>query len=221
MLELALPNGTLQEHTMVFFKTAGITLELEPRCYTAIVQDSRITRATFMRPQSIPLAVQMGCCDLGVLGSDQVAETACKVTVLEKLDFSGRGNSREFRVVLFGAKDDRAQSINDIPNGCTIFSEFPRLTRRALVKARVRAKVVRSFGTTEANVPWDFPYGVCITSTGETLEANGLKVIEVLSVDTTVIIGGCSWLDGGPKEDAVRSLLADLIGKGFIPPLEP
>ena len=211
MLTVALPNGTLENRTTAFFEKAGIWLRRAHRNYRAKVEDSRIARVQFMRPQIIPRLVQRGHYDLGVVGSDVVAETACEVTVLAKLDFSARGVNREFRIVLVGGCDDPAQKLKDIQPGCTILSEFPRITRLALAQAGLVAQVEYSFGATEAHVPHDFRYGVCIASTGETLAANDLKIIDVLSTETTVIIGGPSRLDGGGKEAAARSLLNDLL----------
>lgn len=209
MLKIALPNGTLEKRTVEIFAKTGVQLERRQRCYHAKVKDDRIERVTFMRPQMIPWMVEEGQYDIGVVGSDVVAETGRDVTVLSKLDYSGRGD-REFRVVLFGAQDDPVQCMRDIRSYPTILSEFPKTTRRALDTARVLANILFSHGTTEANVPHDFPYGVCVTSTGETLRANGLKIIEVLSIETTVAIGGPSRFKDTKKEHASISLLGDL-----------
>jgi ATP phosphoribosyltransferase len=212
MLTMALPNGTLEARTMAFFEKAGIKLGRTPRCYEAYVDDPRIARVSFMRPQIIPYLVSRGRYDLAVVGSDVVADSDYSPTILGKLDFSGRGENREFRVVLLGHQEDSVANIGDIPDGSAILSEYPNMTKRALIEAKIRrAFVTPSFGTTEANVPHDFRFGVCIASTEETLRANNLKVIHVLSVETTVVIGGLSRLDGGEKEAAARSLLEDLM----------
>lgn len=208
MLDIAACNGTLEKRTVEFFEKAGIPVGRFGRCYHVNNPHKLISRITFMRPTMIPQLVQAGLYDFAIVGSDVVAESLLPVAVLTRLDFSARGEKDkwEFRVVLLGGRDDPARSLADIPPGCIILSEYPNLTRQALQRFCIDADVSPSPGTTEAHVGHDFDYGVCVASTEETLNANGLKIIDVLSTETTVLVGGSSRLDGGQKEGAARDL---------------
>ena len=45
-----------------------------------------------------------------------------------------------------------------------------------------------SYGGTEAHIPGDYRYGVCVTETGSSITANGLKIIGKLFESHTVLI---------------------------------
>lgn len=208
MLRIALPNGTLEERTTALFQKAGIMLERNPRCYT-VFPKKLSAMVSFMRPQHVPLAVERGSYDIGITGSDWVAETSCRVTVMGKLDYSGKGD-REWKIALVGAKDDPAQGVRSINLKSSILSEFPKLTEAMLKEAGISVPIVFSFGTTEAHIPHDFKYGVCIVSTEETIGANNLKIVEVLSVETAVVIGSSDRFKDSEKEQAARLLINKL-----------
>lgn len=210
MLKIALPNGSLQSQTVELFHKAGINLEVSGRRYEAKTDDRRIARAVFMRPHIIPYVVGRGCYDLGVTGSDMIAEAAVpSATVLTKLSYK-REPGHEWRLVLLGGQEDPAMNLQEIKDDACILSEYPRITQEALDHVGKKTTIQFSHGSTEANVPDDFPYGVCIVSSETTLKANGLKIIQVLSVETAVIIGGPTWLENRRKESASNSLMVDL-----------
>lgn len=212
MLEIALPNGSLEEQTITFFSKRGIKfVRGNDRRYRAQANDRRISCVVFMRPHIIPYLVGRGSYDLGITGSDMVAEfDDCQSAVIAKLHYS-RMPDHEWRLVVVGGQDDPATSLKDIKDDVVILSEYPRITKEALERSSKKAKVHFSHGSTEAHVPDDFPYGVCIALSNTTLLANDLKIIEVISVETAVIVGGPSRLQSREKEAAAMSLLKDLL----------
>lgn len=211
MLKVALPNGTMEKQAVKLFESLGIDLRKNHRQYQVKISNSRVALVTFMRPHIIPHVVGNGSYDLGITGSDCVAEADdCPPVTLAKIKY-GKTNEHDWRLVLFGGQDDPASSLKEIKDNATILSEYPRITQLALHEAGKRAKIHFSHGTTEANVPRDFPYGVGITSSGITLKVNRLKIIAVLSHETAVIIGGPGRLEKRDKELASISLVSDLI----------
>lgn len=211
MLKIAVPNGSLEEQTLQLFRNAGIVLGKNHRRYEAEVNDPRIARIFFMRPHIIPYLVGRGCYDLGITGSDCVAEADdCPVAVLAKLRYSG-ARGHDWRLVFLGGEDDPATSLKDIEDDVTVLTEYPRITQTALGQVGKQAKIHFSRGSTEAHIPHDFPYGVCIASSGTTLKENRLKITEVLSVETAVIIGSPNRVENRDKERTSLSLLDDLL----------
>lgn len=211
MLRIALPNGTLEEQTVKLFHNAGIRFERSTRRYRAEASDPRIARVVFMRPHIIPYVVGKGLYDLGITGSDLVAEAdGCRATVIAKLRY-GRTQGHDWRLVVLSAQENPATSLREIEDNAAILSEYPRITQKALERVGKRAQIHFSHGSTEANVSNDFPYGVCIASSGTTLKANQLKIIEVLSVETAVIVGGSKRIENREKELASISLVDDLL----------
>ncbi len=214
MLRVALPNGTMEEPTVKFFNNAGITFEKIPRQYRARVRDPkhRASEAVFMRPHIIPYLVAKNHYDLGFTGSDQVMESdGGSVATLTKFNCFNKHEERTWKVVLLGRKEDPAQSIKDIQDGVVILSEYPNITQAALDWNGKKAEVLFSHGATEAHIPHDFPYGVCLAQSHATLEANNLKIIQVISVEMGVIIGSPKRTESREKEMACISLLDDLL----------
>ena len=69
-------------------------------------------------------------------------------------------------MVLAVAADSPAQSVNDLPAGLVVHTEYPELTRRYFAKHGIDADVQLSYGATEAKVPDIADAVVEITETG-------------------------------------------------------
>ncbi len=193
-LKIVLPNGSLEEGTLRLFKEAGLRIQKDSRKHAAFVDSPLISRITFMRPQHIPLLVERGTYDVGICGLDCVCESEASVAVVTELSF-GRGTSNgKTKVVLV---TDETYACTDVPEGSVILSEYPNLTRRTFGEGM---DVRFSYGGTEAHIPGDYQYGVCLTDTGESLERNGLKVQRVLLQSCTALIANISALNGEKAE---------------------
>lgn len=211
MLRVALPNGSLEEETVKFFEKADIGFTRTARRYRSETNDSRIADVVFMRPHIIPYVVGKGLYDLGITGSDLLAEAGdCQSVTIAKLGYS-RAPEHEWRLVLLAGEENPVMRLADIEDDAIILSEYPRTTREALERVGKRARIQFSHGSTEAHVPDDFPYGVCIASRNVTLKANHLKIVHVLSVETAVLIGGPKRTETRERESAAMSLIRDLL----------
>ncbi len=95
--------------------------------------------------------------------------------------------------------------------GCDapIISEYPRITEEYVVGSdRVR----EIDGSCEAYVPKHFRYGVCLTETGKSLEANGLKILKVLYECGTVLVANPRAMEDPEKVKAIHILKLLLVG---------
>ena len=81
------------------------------------------------------------------------------------------------QVVLIGAASDPTTAPEQVPKGSAILSEYPGWTKRFFDKLRIPVAVEFSYGGTEAHIPGDYRYGVCVTETGSSIAANGLRII--------------------------------------------
>ena len=76
MLSLVLPKGSLEKATLELFDAADLAVRRgSDRDYRASVDDPRIDRVMFLRPQEIPRYVEQGLFDVGITGRDWIAET--------------------------------------------------------------------------------------------------------------------------------------------------
>jgi ATP phosphoribosyltransferase len=188
MLSLVLPKGSLERATLDLFDAADLTVRRSSdRDYHASIDDPRIDKVRFLRPQEIPSYLERGLFDLGITGRDWITETEADVVSLGELQYS-KATSQPVRVVLAVPDSTSWQSAADLPEGVRISTEFPSLTRRFLDARGVKAMVIPSYGATEAKVPDIVDAIVDLTETGSSLRKNGLRVLETLLTSYTELI---------------------------------
>jgi len=188
LLSLVLPKGSLERATLDLFDAADLTVRRSSdRDYHAAVDDPRIERVRFLRPQEIPSYIEQGLFDFGITGRDWIAETGADVASLGELQYS-KATSDPVRVVLAVPESAPWTSASDLPEGVRISTEFPALTRRYLDAAGVKAVVIPSYGATEAKVPDIVDAIVDLTETGSSLRKNGLRILDTLLTSYTELI---------------------------------
>jgi len=188
MLSLVLPKGSLEKATLDLFDAADLTVRrASDRDYHASIDDPRIDRVRFLRPQEIPSYLERGLFDVGITGRDWITETEAEVVSLGELRYS-KATSNPVRVVLAVPDSAPWQTVSDLPEGIRISTEFPSLTRRFLADHGVKAMVVPSYGATEAKVPDIVDAIVDVTETGSSLRKNGLRILETLLTSYTELV---------------------------------
>jgi ATP phosphoribosyltransferase len=188
VLSLVIPKGSLERATLDLFDAADLTVHRSSdRDYHAAIDDPRISRVRFLRPQEIPSYVEQGLFDFGITGRDWVTETGADVASLGELQYS-KSTSDPVRVVLAVPASQSWRSLADLPEGVRISTEFPSLTRRYLDEHGVKAVVIPSYGATEAKVPDIVDAIVDLTETGASLVRNGLRILDTLLTSYTELI---------------------------------
>jgi ATP phosphoribosyltransferase len=188
LLSLVLPKGSLERATLDLFDAADLTVRRSSdRDYHASIDDPRIERVRFLRPQEIPSYIEQGLFDFGITGRDWIAETGADVVSLGELQYS-KATSDPVRVVLAVPAASPWASAADLPDGVRISTEFPSLTRQYLQAAGVKAVVIPSYGATEAKVPDIVDAIVDLTETGSSLRKNGLRILDTLLTSYTGLV---------------------------------
>jgi ATP phosphoribosyltransferase len=188
VLSLVIPKGSLERATLELFDAADLTVRRSSeRDYHAVIDDPRIDRVRFLRPQEIPSYVERGLFDFGITGRDWITETGADVASLGELQYS-KATSDPVRVVLAVPASQPWRSPADLPEGIRISTEFPSLTRRYLEEHGVKAVVIPSYGATEAKVPDIVDAIVDLTETGASLVRNGLRILDTLLTSYTELI---------------------------------
>jgi ATP phosphoribosyltransferase len=212
MLRLVLPKGSLEQATFELFASADLAVRRASAvAYRATIDDPRVAEVHILRPQEIPVYVAEGLFDLGVTGRDWVEETGADVVSLGELQYS-KVTTEPVKVVLAVAGDSLVQTVEDLPAGCRVSTEYPRLTKRFLAERGVEAEVRFSFGATEAKIPDIADAVVEITETGRALRAAGLRVIETLLLSYTELIANPVSVADPEKLRAMGQLLVLLQG---------
>ena len=188
MLSLVLPKGSLERSTLDLFDAADLTVRrASERDYHASIEDPRIDKVRFLRPQEIPTYVAEGLFDFGITGRDWIAETGADIASLGELAYS-KATADPVRVVLAVPISSGWASVADLPAGIRISTEFPELTKRFLAEHNLSAVVTPSYGATEAKVPDIVDAIVDLTETGSSLRRNGLRILHTLLTSYTELI---------------------------------
>ena len=212
MLSLVLPKGSLESATLALFEAADLAVRRgSDRDYRASIDDPRIDRVMFLRPQEIPQYVEQGLFDVGITGRDWITETDSDVVSITELEYS-KATSNPVKIVLAVPKEHPANTGAELPNGVRVSTEFPELTRRFFAKAGVEAVIVPSYGATEAKVPDIVDAIVDLTETGTSLRKHGLKVIETLLVSRTELITNSASYGDATKRAAMDDIATLLLG---------
>ncbi|PZS28877.1 MAG: ATP phosphoribosyltransferase [Pseudonocardiales bacterium] len=212
MLSLVLPKGSLEKATLALFDAADLAvLRGSERAYHATIDDPRIDRVRFLRPQEIPTYVEQSIFDLGISGRDWITETGADVVSLGEIG-GGRATDKPVHVVLAVPKESPWQSVADLPDGVRISTEMPETTRRFLDEHGVKAKVFTSHGATEAKIPDIVDAIVDLTETGSSLRAAGLRVLATLLTSRTELIANRAAYEDTAKRAAMEDIVVLLQG---------
>jgi ATP phosphoribosyltransferase len=212
MLAVVLPKGSLEKQVLELFSAADLTVVRGgDRDYHAKVDDPRIDKVRFLRPQEIPTYVEQGIFDLGISGRDWITETAADVVSLGEIG-GGRAGEAVVKVVLAVPKESPWEKAEDLPEGVRVSTEMPETTRRFLEAKGVKAKVFTSHGATEAKIPDIVDAIVDLTETGSSLRKAGLKIIEVLLTSRTELIANREAYEDPEKRAAMEDVLVLIQG---------
>jgi ATP phosphoribosyltransferase len=220
VLSLVLPKGSLEKQVLELFDAADLTIiRGGDRDYHARIDDPRIDRVRFLRPQEIPTYVEQGIFDLGISGRDWVTETGADVVSLGEIG-GGRAGEAVVRVVLAVPRESEWESIRDLPEGVRISTEMPETTRRFCAEHGVNARVFTSHGATEAKIPDIVDAIVDLTETGSSLRKAGLKVIETLLTSKTELLANRASFEDAEKraamDDIVLLVQGALLARGKV-----
>jgi ATP phosphoribosyltransferase len=220
VLSLVLPKGSLELATLELFDAADLTVRRSSdRDYHASVDDPRIERVRFLRPQEIPSYLERGLFDLGITGRDWITETGAEVASLGELKYS-KSTTDPVRVVLAVPENAPWRSVTDLPDGVRISTELPATTGRYLEANGVKAMVIPSHGATEAKVPDIVDAIVDLTETGSSLRRNGLRILDTLLTSYTELVANTdAYADTGKRaamEDIALLLQGAIRARGNV-----
>jgi len=213
MITIALPKGSLEAQTLQVFKEADLEVRRTDRDYNPRIDDPRIGKVKILRPQEIPLYVQMGYFDLGISGVDWVEESGADVVEIANLSYSKTGEGN-VKIVVAVHRDEPIEDVTAIRPGSRVTTEYPRVTERFFEKLGIPVRLFPSYGASEAKVPDLMDVVVDLTETGSTLRKNGLKIVgEIMESHTALLANRDSLRDPEKRReiDEIATLLMGVI----------
>ncbi|MCW4035002.1 MAG: ATP phosphoribosyltransferase [Candidatus Bathyarchaeota archaeon] len=204
-IRIAIPNkGRIKQPSMDALASAGITVLEEERTYVSKTSDPRY-EAIFARANDIPVYVHYGAVDLGITGHDLIQERGADA--LELLDF-GFGKAT---MVIAVPEASTITSVDDVPALTRVATEFPNITKKYFESMGKQVEVLEVNGTAELAPKLGLAQIIVdITSTGETLRKNKLRIIDNI-FDTTTRLA-CNKIAYRTYENEITELLDRLRG---------
>lgn len=193
MLKLGVPSkGRLMEKTFDWFGSRGVTLRKSgsDREYAGAVDGIDGVELVLLSAGEIPRELALGNIHLGVTGSDLIREKLAnwdaRVTELQLMGFGGAD-----LIIAVPQIWVDVDTLDDLDAAAAAFrkqhgfrmriaTKYHRLVREFLREQGVADyQLVDSQGATEGTVKNETAEAIAdITSTGETLRANGLKILD-------------------------------------------
>ncbi len=215
-LRLAIPAGNLQQATVDLFCKAGYNMTISSRSYHPTVDDPEI-ECMLVRPQEQPRYVQDGLIDAGFTGLDLIREA--RAEVIDVMEVNSKAPGFFTRQVLCVLNDSPIRDLKDL-EGKRIATELVTLTRDFLEARGVTALVEYSYGATEVKVPLLADAIMEATVTGNSIRANGLRIVDtVIESRPRLIAGRQAWDDPwkrGKVEDLALMLGGALAAEGKV-----
>lgn len=167
VLTLALPKGRILEEAVSLLARAGLPLSV-PQGSRALRHDFPGVSVLELRNQDVPVYVDLGVADAGIVGKDVLAESGR--AVYEPVDL-GFAPCRLSLIREAGAAGPITR----------VGTKYPRLARAYLLERGVPAEVVKLSGNIELAALTGLADAVVdLVQTGATLRANGLEEVDVL-----------------------------------------
>jgi ATP phosphoribosyltransferase len=185
-LRVALPNGTLLSGACDLLRDAAVAT-LEPAMFDELLLVAGQGRHGAMefvkiRPTDVPVYVEMGACDVGVVGKDMLWESARDCYELVDLRFG------DCRLVL-AAPDDSPLARGQWPPSLRVATKYPKAARRFFDRIGVAAELIKLHGSVELAPLTGLADAVLdITATGRTLRANRLAEVAEAGRSTARLI---------------------------------
>jgi ATP phosphoribosyltransferase len=178
VLEFGLPSGSLETATIELFRKAGWVIATSARSYRPSIDDENM-RCTLVRAQEISRYVESGSLDAGITGKDWILENGSDVEVVADLVYS-RASLRPNDWVLAVRDDSPVRRLEDLA-GKRIATELVSFTQRYFAEHGVEVAVEFSWGATEVKASQKLVDAIVeLTETGQSLQANGLRIVETL-----------------------------------------
>lgn len=185
-LTVALPKGRLLEPAATLFRRLGWRCELGngSRQLLAIEREMAGGAIRFLlaKPADVPVYVEYGAADLGIVGQDVLWESGRDVYEPLRLAFG------QCRLVLAGLPSQRGRNFR-LATGLRVATKYPRLARAYFQQQGLSVEIIPLTGSIElAPLVGLADLVVDVVETGRTLRENGLVELEEIAACQAMVI---------------------------------
>ena len=180
-LTIAIAKGRLQAETLDLLTSAGLVFSDEALSSRrlAIEDESGRFRLIFVKPADVPVYVERGIADCGIVGRDVLLES--DANLLQPLSL----NLGACRIVV-AAKNEAAVRRSGM---LKVATKYPRIAARHFGARGVAVDLIELSGSVElAAVLGLADCIVDLVETGKTLEENDLRVVDVITESSARVV---------------------------------
>ncbi|NVJ50191.1 MAG: ATP phosphoribosyltransferase [Gammaproteobacteria bacterium] len=197
-LKLVLPKGRISNKVIQLLNEMGITLVGDERNYRPAASGFDL-EVKLLKSQNIPSLVELGQHDIGFAGQDWIYERRCEVEVIKELGFD------PVRIVACIPEDWDFAEVKQ--RKVIVASEYKQIATDYLERNGFDYQLLRSYGATEVFPPEDADMIIDNTSTGTTIRANRLKIVDEVMRSATQFIANKQVLRDPGKRREIDDLL--------------
>ena len=173
-LTIAIAKGRLQAEALALLARTGLRLADDPHLSRrlAIEDESGSYRFIFIKPADVPVYVEHGIADCGIVGRDVLLES--EADLLQPLTL-GIGRCR---IVVAAPKSNLSDGFGML----RVATKYPRIAARHFGEHGQPVEIIELSGSVElAPVLGLAECIVDLVETGATLRENGLQIVEVIA----------------------------------------
>lgn len=195
---MAIPKGKLQIEIVKLLEQIGLTLQSNDRNYRPLCSDATF-EIKLLKSQNIPKLVELGQHDIGFAGLDWIAEQKADVKVLKSLGFNP--------VDIVACIPDDWDYADLKKRKIIVATEYKVLSDQFLSANGFDYQLIRSYGATEVFPPEDADMIIDNTSTGTTILANHLKIVDTVYSSNTQFFANQVCLDDPEKKAIIDDMV--------------
>ena len=181
MIKIAVAKGKLFEEAIALFDRAGMPVPEEIRLSRKLWVTDELAGRTFLtvRAQDVPTYVSEGAADVGIVGRDVLLEQ--ESDLYQMLDL-GIGACR----LVLAARDAGVMAKNGT---LKIATKYPSIARAFFSRRGKACSIIKLYGSVELAPQVMLADAIVdLVSTGETLRANGLTIVEEILKSTGLLV---------------------------------
>ena len=184
-LRVAVPKGVIFEDALRALEGAGLPVEVLREDGRRLFYEAEGTEFIICRPWDVPVYVEYGAADIGIVGKDVLEEG--EPNVVELMDL----RTGLVRMILAApaARTEEVRQAIEHAEVVRVASKFPRTARRYFEGLGRQAEVIALHGSIElAPLVGLAECIVDLTETGTTLRENNLIILDEISTSTARLI---------------------------------
>lgn len=202
-LKILLAKGRIYESVYELLNDVGISIHLPDRTYFPVTNQDDLAFQV-VKPQITSALLAKNCADVGFSGKDWVYENGVENDVEEIMDLG-------FDPVRIVAAIPETKDYEKLLKGkVTIATEYQNLTKKYIESKKIEGTIFRTWGTSEGFVQDndDALAQILIdnTSTGSSLRANRLKIVDTLMESSTRMYASKEAMKNPSKKQKILEL---------------